>query len=472
VRPQAALASLWQQAGLAPEALPQLRLTGQEPLLPSSFAIATALQASLGAAALAAAQLGHWRGGPAQQVNVNAADVVCEASACFQINGQSPPIWEKYSGLYPCGDALGAPGHVRIHANFAHHRDGALALLGLPAGTATERAELAEKLCHWRAEDLEQAAADAGLVVAALRSPEAWAAHPQAAAVAAQPLLGLTRLDNAPATALPRLTQPGQPPLQGLRVLDLTRILAGPVAGRTLAAYGADVMLVNSPRLPNIAALADTSRGKLSVQLDLTQAVGRDTLRELVREADVLVQSYRPGALAALGFGTAALAALRPGLVVVNLSAYGGTGPWAGRRGFDSLVQTATGFNAAEAHAFGQTEPRALPLQVLDYSAGFLLAFGALAALLRQAQAGGSWRVDVNLARTGLWLRSLGRLQRFAAVQAPDPRLRLDTSSSGFGQLSAVRHAARLSATPAGWARPAMPPGSHAPQWPARAAAG
>ncbi len=483
-------ADLWRAAGLPPAALAQLQLPGAEPVLRSSFALATALQASLGVAALAAATLGQARGGPLQQVRVTAADVVAEASAVFRLEGVVPPVWDPLSGLYRAAD-----GWLRVHANFAHHRDGVLRLLGLqrlpqqPVGETidgggphdvqgraggrvgqgapgADRAAVAAALAGWRALDFEQAAAEAGLVVAAARNLAQWDAHAQAAAVAALPLLALSRHGDAAAPPWPPLAA-GARPLQGLRVLDLTRILAGPVAGRTLAAYGAEVMLVNAPQLPNIAAIADTSRGKLSVQLDLKTAAGRDTLRALLRDADVLLQAYRPGALAALGFGPDELQRLRPGLVQASLSAYGDQGPWGGRRGFDSLVQTATGLNAAEALAFGGAEPRAFPLQVLDYSAGYLLAFGIQAALWRRAHEGGGWRLQVSLARCAQWLRGLGRCRGFETVAGPDALARLQAYPSGFGRLEAVPHAAQLSATPAGWDRPSMPPGSHAPAWPA-----
>jgi crotonobetainyl-CoA:carnitine CoA-transferase CaiB-like acyl-CoA transferase len=457
-----AAAALWREAGLPPAALAHLQLPGREPVLPSSFALATALQASLGAAALAAAEIGLARGGPRQQVSVGAEAVAAEASAHFSVDGRVPAVWDKLSGLYRAAD-----GWLRLHANFAHHRDGALRLLGLPPGDATERVAVADALGRWRTLDFEQAAADAGLVVAAARRLDEWDAHPQAAAVAAQSLLSLQRLDGGPPQPWAPLPA-GAPPLQGLRVLDLTRILAGPTAGRVLAAYGADVMLVNSPQLPNIESIADTSRGKLSAHVDLKTMAGREQLRALLRDADVFLHAYRPGALAALGFDRFELQRLNPGLVDVALSAYGDSGPWAGRRGFDSLVQTATGFNLAEAEAFGSAEPRAFPLQVLDYSGGFLLAFAVQAALLRRAQEGGFWQARLTLARTALWLRSLGRLQDFQAVAKPSLEPHLETLDSGFGRLCAVRHAARFSHTPLAFARPSMPPGTHAPVWPPR----
>jgi hypothetical protein len=314
--------------------------------------------------------------------------------------------------------------------------------------------------------EIEEAAAQAGLVIAALRSFAQWDAHAQGQAVAALPLIEWQRIGDAPPRALPQLAANARP-LRGNRVLDLTRILAGPVCGRTLAAYGADVMLVNSPHLPNIESIAETSRGKWSCHADLHDAAGRDALRALLADAAVFVQGYRPGGLEALGFGPAQAAALCPGIVYVSLSAYGHTGPWAGRRGFDSLVQTATGFNDAEMTAAGAATPKALPVQILDYASGFLMAFAAQAALLRQAREGGSWHVRVALARTGHWLRSFGRVANGFAAQKPAMEEHLQTFDSGWGVLRAPPHAAQFELTPAGWERPSVPPGTHPPAWPA-----
>jgi crotonobetainyl-CoA:carnitine CoA-transferase CaiB-like acyl-CoA transferase len=454
----AALQALWRDAALPAAALDFVELPGREPVLPSSFAVATAVQASLAAAALAAAEIWQQRGSnPRQRVSVDAADAVRESSCWFTLDGVMPPVWDKLSGLYRCAD-----GPVRIHANFAHHRDGALRLLGLPPGSGTERDAVAQALAGWRAEDFEQAAADAGLVVAAVRSFEAWQRHAQATAVAADPVVAIEKIGEAPPRAWPAATRP----LGGLRVLDLTRILAGPAAARTLAAYGADVLMINSPRLPNIDAIAELSRGKRSAQLDLADAAGAARLRELLASAHVFLQGYRPGALAARGFAPADAARLSPGIVCASLSAYGSQGPWAGRRGFDSLVQSATGFNADEAAAAGSAEPKALPIQALDYSAGFLLAFGIQAALLRQAREGGSWHVRVSLAGAGRWLRGLGRVEGAFGVQRPAfGAEHLETTDTGFGRLVAVRHAAQLAATPARYERLAAPPGSAAPAW-------
>ena len=354
---------------------------------------------------------------------------------------------------------------MRVHANFAHHRDGVLRLLGLPTGESTPRDHVQQALERWDALAFEQAASDAGLVVAAVRTLDEWDRHPQGLAVAAQPLFSIEKIGDAPPRTLPAISASDRP-LQGLRVLDLTRVLAGPVAGRTLAAYGADVMLVNSPNLPNIPSIAETSRGKLSAHIDLTTDDGQAALRSLCETAHLFVQGYRPGGLAALHFSPDELARLRPGIVAVSVSAYGDQGPWAGKRGFDSLVQTATGLNMAEADAAGTDQPKALPVQILDHFTGYLIAFAAQAALLRQQREGGSWKVRVSLAQTGHWLRHLGRLAHgFDVTPAPFDDL-LEASDSGFGRLVAVKHAAQFSQTPALWSRPSMPPGSHPPIWP------
>ena len=474
----AAATRLWQAAGMPADALRHADLAGAGPVLPSSFDVATAAQASLGLAALAAAEIGHLRGAERQTVSVDRVHAALECTAWFALDGKTPAQWDPLSGLYPCGGPGAPAGWVRIHANFAHHRDGALRLLGLPPGPATTRDAVATALAGWTAEGFEQAAADAGLVVAAVRSFAQWDAHPQALALAQRPPLRISEIDtgqartpvSAPTQAWPRIT-PAQSPLAGLRVLDLTRILAGPVAGRCLAYYGADVMLVNGPHLPNIDAIADNSRGKLSAQIDLRQPSGQAQMQALLADAQVFMQGYRPGALAARGLDPVSLAQRRPGIVVASLSAYGGVGPWAERRGFDSLVQTATGFNLAEAEAAGSAIPQALPMQVLDYSAGHLLAFGIQAALWRQATQGGSWLVQVSLVDVGHWLRSLGRMSDGLAATAPSMKPYLEDSPCGFGAqghatLRALRHAARFSRTAVSALRPSMPPGSHPPLWP------
>jgi len=451
-------------AGLPPDVADKLQLTGHEPVLPSSFAVGTAAQSTIAAAALAACALGRLRGQAAQGVSVDMLHAAIECMGWFSQDGVAPDLWDSFSGLYRAAD-----GWVRIHANFVHHREGALRLLGLDPAVAT-RSDAEAAVAKWNAADFEDAAAAAGLVVTRLRSFEEWDATPQGRALAEQPLFSLRRIGDAPPLELPPPCA-GQRPLTGIRVLELTRILAGPVGGRTLAAHGADVLLINGPHLPNIAAIADTSRGKRSALVDLRDDEGKETLRGLVGGAHVFIQGYRPGGIEGRGFGPEKLALLRPGIVVVSLSAYGTKGPWAGRRGFDSLVQTAMGFNHAESEAAGDTKPRPMPVQILDEATGYLMAMAAAAALYRQQTEGGSWLVEVSLAQTGRWLRGLGRVVEGFTANLPKTLEQagydqyLESSESGFGALRAVRHAAILSGTPAGWDLPSEPPGSHSPTW-------
>lgn len=454
------LAGLWRTAGHDDAALQHAALTGSEPALPSSFAVGTAAQATIAASALAAGELWRLRTGRRQRIAVDmrAAAIEFRSERYLRINGKFPDEYhDSIAGLYCCGDGR----WVRLHTNLPHHCSGLLRLLGCEH----DRGAVQRTLDGWKAEELEAAAAAAGLVVTACRSFAEWDRHPQGQAVATLPLFSIERIGEAPATPLPAAERP----LSGIKVLDLTRIIAGPVCGRTLAAHGADVLLVTAPHLPSMRPLViDTGRGKLSTSIDLREANGRDTLAALVHDADVFVQGYRPGAVAELGFGPEDVARMRPGIIYVSLCAYGHAGPWAGRRGFDSLVQTASGFNAAEAEAFGQSKPRALPAQELDHATGYLLAFAAMTALKHRAERGGSWHVRCSLAQTGYWLRSLGRI---AGTQCLDPRSAdvrdlLEQTPSGFGLLTAVRHAATMSETPPRWARQSVPLGTHPPAWP------
>ena len=459
--PRDALAKLWTGLGHDPGALERVDLTGGEPVLPSSFAVGTAMQASVAASALAAAEIWRARTGREQRagVDMRAAAIASRSERYLNVDGGSAPeLWDKIAGAYPCGDGR----WVRLHTNFPHHRDGVLAILEC----AHDKAAVAEALQSWKAFELEETCAQAGLVVTAMRSFAEWDGHPQGQAISRLPLLSLERIGDAPAPRWPE----GDRPLAGLKVLDLTRIIAGPVGGLTLAAHGADVMLVTSPNLPAIEPLViDTGRGKLSTQIDLHEKAGRQAFEALLREADVLVQGYRPGGLEALGFGPQDAARIRPGIVYVTLCAYSHEGPWSPRRGFDSLVQTASGFNAGEAEAAGIAGPKPLPAQVLDHATGYLLAYGAMSALLRRAAEGGSWHVRASLAQTGFWLRSLGRIDGLHCKDlARDEVLDcLEESASGFGLLSAVKHPATLSETPTRWERPSVPLGTHAPVWPA-----
>jgi len=458
--PMHVLAGLWRGAGFDDAALGEVHFTGAEPVLPSSFAVGTAAQATIAAAALAAAELWRTRGGRRQHVSVDMRNAAVEfrSERYLRVDGKVPEEYhDDIAGLYRCGDGRWA----RLHTNLPHHCSGLLKLLGVPH----DKAAVQRALEGWKAEALETAAAEAGLVVTACRSFAEWDRHPQGQAVAKLPSFSIEKIGDAP----PQPLAAAERPLAGVKVLDLTRIIAGPVCGRTLAAHGADVMLITASHLASMLPLViDTGRGKLSASIDLREERGRDTLAALLRDADVFVQGYRPGAIATHGFSPQTAARLRPGIVYASLCAYGHEGPWAPRRGFDSIVQTASGLNVAEAEAFGSNEPRALPAQELDHATGYLLAFAVMAALKRRAELGGSWHVRCSLAQTGHWFRQLGRIEGMKCrdLGFDDVRDCMEETQSGFGRLTAVRHAVLMAETPPRWARPSVPLGTHPPVWP------
>jgi crotonobetainyl-CoA:carnitine CoA-transferase CaiB-like acyl-CoA transferase len=462
--PREILADLWTGAGGDAAALDEVTLTGEEPQLPSSFRIGASAQASIAAAGLAAAQIWKMRKGQSQNVAVDMrhAVVECRSERYLRVDGKPPgPTWDAIAGVYKTRDGR----FVRLHTNFRHHRDAVCKVLSCEP----EREKVQAALMQWDAEAFETAAYAEGGVVAMMRSREEWLSTPQGKALAEQPVVTIEKIGEA----APRPWPEGERPLAGLRVLDLSRVIAGPVAGRTLAAHGADVMLISGPDLPAIPWLTiDTGRGKLTAFADLKSEAGRASLRNLLAQADIFSQGYRPRSIAACGFSPEEAARVSPGIVYVSLSAYGHQGPWAERRGFDSLVQTSTGFNHAEGKAAGVDGPKELPAQMLDHGSGYLMAFGAMMARARQAREGGSWHVRVSLARTGYWLWDLGQLAdglKAADYTNDEVQTFMEDLSSGFGPLHSVRHSAVLSQTPACWDRPAMPLGSHQPQWPATA---
>lgn len=324
---------------------------------------------------------------------------------------------------------------------------------------------MAAALEGWTAASLEDALAASGMCAGFVRRPEEWRAHPQARAIAELPLFEIMRIGDSP----PEPLGPAERPLARVRALDLTRVIAGPVCGRTLAEHGADVLLITAPHLPDIEVLVmDTGRGKLSAQLDLRREDGRERLRALVRESDIFCQGYRPEALATHGFSPEEVARLRPGIIYATLSAYSHVGPWQKRRGFDSLVQSVSGIAHEGGATAGLDRPKPLPAQALDHASGYLLAFGAMVALMRRAREGGSYLVRVSLAQTGRWIDGLGRVE---GSDAPDLTLEdiadlVQTGATPWGEMRHVAPAARLSATPAYWARPSVPLGTHPPVWP------
>jgi crotonobetainyl-CoA:carnitine CoA-transferase CaiB-like acyl-CoA transferase len=462
MNPAELLQSLWSTAECDPHALETMRIDTSSPSLPSTFHVGPVAAATIGAQALAASELWRARTGRAQRVDVDMrrALAMFRSERYLSVDGKPPADpWSPIAGYYQAGDGR----WIQLHTNFPHHRDGVLRVLACE----DKREAVAAAIAHWKAGELEARLAEEGTCASMIRTPEEWQAHPQAQALAALPLLEIVHIGDAPPE--PFDGKPGARPLSGVRVLDLSRVIAAPVAGRTLAQHGADVLAIGAAHLPNIMPLViDTGRGKRSAQLDIRVAEERTQLLDLVRGADVFLQAYRPGALAAHGFSPEMLCAERPGLVYVSLSAYSHAGPWSQRRGFDSLVQSATGIAWQEGQAAHLDGPGKLPCQALDHATGYLAAFATMAALYRRAREGGSWHVRVSLAQTGRWLQSLGHVTN--GLNAPDlsreeVRAWMHTMESPFGRVSAIAPVEEMSETPPRFDLPPAPLGSGAAAW-------
>jgi crotonobetainyl-CoA:carnitine CoA-transferase CaiB-like acyl-CoA transferase len=436
------------------------RINGADPVLHTRYRVGELGAAAQAAIGTAAAELWQLRTGRRQQVEVDLrhAAISLRGNRYFRFNGQILREHNSVHGFFRTGDER----WIFLHCNFPNLRDRALRVLDVPA----EHAAVARACQAWGAPALEDEIFTAGGCAGWVRTPQEWQAHPQAAV--GTPLLEIVRIGDAPALPLPR----GERPLAGIRVLDLTRVIAGPVCTRTLAEHGADVLKVNCPDLPNYGLRElDGGLGKLSTWLDLGRPAEADTLRRLAREGDIFVQSYRPGTLARRGFSPEALAAEKPGIIYVTLSAWGHDGPWGGRRGFDTLLQAITGM--AE-NPIGDGCPALLPGSAMDYISGYVLAFGTMVALPRRARDGGSWLVRASLLGTGEWIRGHGRLDPTALAHLPaEPRqdevaTLLDDMVVPDGEITFLKPVVHLSETPPFYARPPVRLGSNSPVWPAR----
>jgi crotonobetainyl-CoA:carnitine CoA-transferase CaiB-like acyl-CoA transferase len=419
-------------------------------------------RACVGVCALAAAELGARRAGLSEVPEVRLDDGAIAAAFTSErqllIDGRAPVAFAPLSRFWRTAD-----GWVRTHANYPRHRARLLAALDVPE---EDPQAVAAVLAERSAREVEESVYAAGGLAVALRTPEEWAAHEQAAAVARRPLVERERLGAARARALPRLDGTPLLPAAGVRVLDLTRVIAGPVATRTLALLGADVLRVDAPQLPELADQhTDTGFGKRSATLDL--AADRRAFEELLAAADVVVTGYRPGALDRFGLSARELAERRPGVVVAQLSAWGAYGPWAGRRGFDSLVQAATGVAAIEgATAGGSVErPGALPAQALDHGTGYLLAAAVLRALTERTEQGYGRCLRLSLARTARWLTYGIRPGPEGGMAYDGPDAWLNERHSPLGRLRYVLPPVSFTGGPTDWARPPGAWGADPARW-------
>ena len=464
-----ALRTLLPFGGWHEEHTRQVELTGgSDPILATPFRIGETSGACLAAIGLAASDLWELRTGRRQDIAVDTRQATASLRSGRYMRMDEAPVSterNRVMGVYPAKNGRWS----YLHCNFPNHRAAALSVLGVPE----DHEEVRKAVADWDALDLEEAIIAANGAGGMVRTMAEWAQHPQAAAIASLPLLEIVKIGDSPPEKLPD----GNRPLAGVRVLDLTRVLAGPTCARTLAEHGADVLKITGPHLPNIGDQEfDTGHGKLSAHLDLREEKDLETLRGLVREGDVFSQGYRPGTLGKRGFSPEALAQLRPGIVYVSLSAFGHVGPWASRRGFDTVVQTVSGITSRQGELFpgDAPGPQFYPVSAIDYLTGYLMAFGAMVALARRAREGGSWLVRISLAQTGRWLVDRGQVSGAELKDAPGEFTPAElerwsmVSDTPAGRLHHLGPVVSLSETPPRWARPSVPLGYNEPVWPER----
>lgn len=446
-------------AGFRLEGDTEIDIVGDDPVLRSPFHLGEGVATVLGLLGQEAVRIGVLRGLPRQRVRVD----VRHAAACLQsflllkIDGGIVPLLglragASLTGIFACRDGR----HIHLHGSFD---DPAVVLATLGGGSALEGVAVADATAPWDAFELEDALASAGLCGAVCRRPDEWAQHPQALALASRPVVEVTRIGDGP----PVPFGPAERPLGGIRVLDLTRVLAGPTVARTLAEHGADVLHVAAPHLPTVPLFEiDTGHGKRQTYLDLRHPAAADRLRLLVGDVDVFSQGFQSRSLARRGFGPQELAAIRPGIVYVSENAYGHVGPWQDRPGWEQLAQAATGITVQQ----GGQAPAIAPAAMNDYTTGYLAALGAMIALRRRASEGGSWLVQTSLARTAMWFQSLGAdLDPSAATELGDVSAFFVEADTGYGRLGYLRPALEMSVTTPAWTVPVRPLGSDSPEW-------
>lgn len=430
-----------------------VKFTDTRTPLATKLPIADIASVGLGAVGVAAASIAQARGIAAGKIVVDrrAAGLAMAAADYLSIDGKPARAWPELTAFYKARD-----GWVYLHAGFPPHTVKLLKALDAP----NDREGLATRVAEMTAQEIEDRCIAANTCGRRVRTEAEWQAHPHNAVITGQPLIRMTRLPGRSA----RGWAPADKPLDGIRVLDFSRVLAGPTIGRTLAEHGADVLRIASPNLPSATPLViDTGYGKRSAFVDLDTDQGQHDFKRLLADADVVVDGYRPGALARRGLGLDQLTAARPGLIHFNLSAFGETGPWGGLRGYDSLVQATTGFAPGD-------PPKRLPCQPLDYLTGYLGAFSVMRALMVRADTGAGTSIEMTLAGIAHWVRQLSNqlLPEHAAPIvnpiAEDITEELCETPSEFGLITSLRPALDVNWRPRKWAPP-IPLGSSVPEW-------
>jgi crotonobetainyl-CoA:carnitine CoA-transferase CaiB-like acyl-CoA transferase len=464
--PLSALDVLLGEVGLsAADAGGAVSFAGEDPIVAASHRLGACIGIPQMAAAVAAVALHRRRGGPAQDLHLDLRQAVhgITPHAFWHptLAGEMAPIAMLFDNPFLLDPYLTRDGRTVMASGVYPH----LAAKWLRfLDVAPDRDKVAAAIARWDSAELEEAANRAGLPLAIARTPAEWLAHPQGALLAATPVIGLKRLDDAS----PRALSAAERPLQDVRVLSFTHAIAGPTVGRTLAEQGADVLCATRPNdYEHDFIYADANLGSRSTYLDLTRETGRATAEQLLAGADIVVNNHRAGKLERLGLDPRALAERHPGIISVSVTCYGSTGPWAERGGFDMNGSAASGLMALE----GSPELPRLPAtgMINDFITGYLGAIGATAALIKRATEGGSWHVTVNLARTAMWYQSLGLVDP-ALAGSDDAHSLCEPDAydapSPLGAVHTLAPPVHYSHTTPAWPDPVLVPrGSGHPEW-------
>lgn len=451
--------------GTADIAADEVTFHGEDPVLPTRFRIAENCAGVVGAIGCAVNDIWALRGGKRQQIQVNVrhAGAALNSSRLMQRPGNDGVYRRVVNAEHEHMISVTQPWPTKDGRYFLPHfglpnlRDRVLGVLGCKL----EEDAVRNAVATWDALELEAAIDEARACGAMVRTNGEWLASEHGQVLAAKPLVEIIKIGDSD----PVPFAPGDRPLSGVRALDLTRILAGPIAARTLAENGADVLMVTSDGLPQIKEhVIDTSHGKRSTFLDLKSADGKDTLRNLVKDTDVFSQGYRPSTMANLGFAPEDLASLRPGLIYVSISCFGADGPFSHRAGWEQVAQTVTGI----CHDNGDDHPRLLPGAACDYTTGYLGAYGALLALAQRAREGGSYHVRVSLCQSGMFIYRQGLLAgetEGTGINDAEFETMSQQSDTVHGPLRYLKPILQLSETPTRWDRPTPQLGGDQPQW-------
>ena len=449
----------------------EFAIHGRDPFYRTPYRAGEVTAASLAATGIAASDIWEIRTGRRQKMEI----AVREAAGTLRSSDYT--LKRDETGVYrtiPISDSMAhmhtitQPWPTRDGRWFLPHFNlpnlqarvlGVLKCDSTPAGVSAA-------IARWNADELEAAIAKARACGGKIRTTAEWLAHPHGAYLSGRPPVEVQRIGNSP----PEQFHAGDRPLSGIRVLDLTRILAGPISGRSLAEHGADVLMVTAEHLPQVPEFVrDTSHGKRSCFLDLRRPDDARQFTELVRGADVVIDGYRPGAIASLGFGLQQLAVLRPGIVYLSVSCFGSGGPFADRAGWEQIAQAVTGVCQTNGELSGAGQPKLVRATMCDYNTGYLAAYGVMLALARRAREGGSWAVRASLCQTAMFIRRQGLLAEFsdASERLGDAELgRCHVAAdTGYGALKTLGPVLRMSETQPHWARPTPRLGGDQPEW-------